>query len=318
MEQKPHRYIFLVILTLAISLFPANTSVRAQPQSVNAYDLINAVNNLRASRGLPAYSVNSILMGIAQSHSEYQAAIGSWTHYGLGGSDERDRALAAGYPVGAIDENVWMGQNLTAEQVVSNWSGDAPHLNNMISSVYIEAGAGLACSGNYCFFTLDVAQPSGAPVSYAPAAGATNIPGGAAVATIAVVFPSTLEPDGSLKHTVREGEVLYTISVAYKVSVDEIKKLNKLSSDIIYPGDVLVIRLASGTLTPTVAASFTPAPTYTPFVFWTVTSSPSPAPTPVPSAPVREGSGAMVVAIIIVAALVLSGVLTAAGMRKRS
>ena len=189
----------------------------------------------------------------------------------------------------------------------------------MTSTNLTEVGAGVSCSGDYCYFTLDAAQPSGAPISYTPAPGTTaNAPGGAAVATIAVVFPSTPEPDGSIKHTVREGEVLYTISVAYKVSVNEIKKLNKLSSDMIYPGDVLIIRKGSGTLTPTVAPSFTPAPTYTPFVFWTVTSSPAPAPTSLPSAPVTGSGGAVVVGIIIVAALILAAVLTAAGARKRS
>ena len=105
---------------------PARTSVQARPQTVSAYDLINAVNALRASRGLPAYSINSTLMSVAQAHSDYQAAIGTVTHYGPGGTRPFQRALAAGYPVagdlslgGFYSENIQGGPGLTAQSAVN-------------------------------------------------------------------------------------------------------------------------------------------------------------------------------------------------------
>jgi pimeloyl-ACP methyl ester carboxylesterase len=42
-------------------------------------------------------------------------------------------------------------------------------------------------------------------------------------------------------HTVKNGESLYKISNIYGVSVDQIKRMNNLSSDIIYPNQILTI-----------------------------------------------------------------------------
>ncbi len=44
-----------------------------------------------------------------------------------------------------------------------------------------------------------------------------------------------------IKHKVRSGQSLYTISKKYKVSVDKIKKANHLKSNLIKPGKVLII-----------------------------------------------------------------------------
>jgi hypothetical protein len=44
-----------------------------------------------------------------------------------------------------------------------------------------------------------------------------------------------------IRHKVKQGQSLYSISRKYKVSVDKIKKANKLKSNLIKPGKVLVI-----------------------------------------------------------------------------
>lgn len=44
-----------------------------------------------------------------------------------------------------------------------------------------------------------------------------------------------------IKHKVKSGQSLYSISRKYKVSVDKIKKANKLKSNLIKPGKILVI-----------------------------------------------------------------------------
>lgn len=44
-----------------------------------------------------------------------------------------------------------------------------------------------------------------------------------------------------IKHKVKSGQSLYTISKKYKVSVEKIKKANKLKSNLIKPGKVLII-----------------------------------------------------------------------------
>src|SRR5512136_1524908 len=60
-------------------------------------ELIDAVNAFRASRGLPPYTPNSILMGIAQQQAEYILALGSITHISANGLSPSQRALQAGY-----------------------------------------------------------------------------------------------------------------------------------------------------------------------------------------------------------------------------
>ncbi|NLU41384.1 MAG: LysM peptidoglycan-binding domain-containing protein [Firmicutes bacterium] len=50
----------------------------------------------------------------------------------------------------------------------------------------------------------------------------------------------------SQMHTVRQGDTLYKISQAYGVSVSSIKQVNGLTSDVIYPGQTLVIPTSGG------------------------------------------------------------------------
>ncbi len=79
----------LVTLLLLGSLasLPARSSAAPLPAKPDsASELLQLVNGLRAANGLPAYKANSALMAAAQSHSEYQAATGTTSHTGKGGS----------------------------------------------------------------------------------------------------------------------------------------------------------------------------------------------------------------------------------------
>jgi len=101
---------------------------------------------------------------------------------------------------------------------------------------------------------------------------------------------STPAPDGSISHTVQEGEFPITIAEAYGITLDELRALNGLTAEsIIQPGQVLVIRqatspqpaLTSGTIqvpTATLRPSLTPLPTLTPFITATPTVTPTPGP----------------------------------------
>ena len=95
----------LLVLFLLMVQFPVDPSVEAQSVPFNAYDLIGAVNALRAQFGLPDFNIDGSLMASAQGHSDYQAAIQSMTHYGPGGNTANERALAAGYG-GRVSENI--------------------------------------------------------------------------------------------------------------------------------------------------------------------------------------------------------------------
>lgn len=266
----------LILLCLSFSLVLAvflGNSTPSSAQAGDAYSLIDAVNNLRAANGLPAYQVNSILMAIAQGHSDYQAAIGQVTHTGAGGTRPRDRAAAAGYGGGAnffMSENIAGGTDLSVDKVISWWLGDAPHTTTMLGANYKDIGAGVSVSNGFVYYTLDVASGSGSG-NYIPAT--TSTPGGPTSIPIYLVLTSTPKPDGSVIHVVQSGQTLIGIAQAYGLTVTEIKALNNLSSDAIYVGDKLIIHPASASgptgtpsvpTTPTRAATSTRRPTRTP------------------------------------------------------
>ncbi|MDP2975613.1 MAG: CAP domain-containing protein, partial [Anaerolineales bacterium] len=234
------------LLLLATGLAPFSTQAKSsapQPARVSsAYDLIEAVNNLRASYDLPPYQVNPILMSIAQAHAEYMAATGSVTHYSADGSRPSQRALAAGYPAsGWFSENIIAGLNLSAQAAVDAWMSDAPHQNTMLSSIYREVGAGVATAGDKVYYTLDAGLATGSPpAAYTP--GATGLPKIPVVST-GTLIPNTPNADGSIIHVVRKGDTIYGIAFAYGIPVEELLRLNGLTLDtVLYVGKQLIIR----------------------------------------------------------------------------
>lgn len=258
---------FLSIIWIVLLLFSqTGTQVKAAP-SFNAYDLIDGVNQLRAQYGLAPYQVNSILMGTAQGQSDWQASIGDVTHDGPGGSRPRDRAIAAGYGGGGtvfISENIAGGIGLTVAKVISWWQGDELHLNTMLGPNYKDAGAGIANSGGFVYITLDVGYYIGG--SGNPPAP-TLFPGTPApyINPVQTVTPAA---DGSIIIVVQSGQALWSIAIAYGVTTAYIKELNGLTSDDIYVGQKLIIRLAftptpTGRVTPVVITN-TPRPTQKP------------------------------------------------------
>ncbi|HET9905732.1 MAG TPA: CAP domain-containing protein [Anaerolineales bacterium] len=270
----------LIRLSIVVSLtilsgLPTTTPMLAQSAyqplaAVTPFDLINAVNQLRISYGLPPYSVNSILMETAQAQAEFMASTGDVTHSGPEGIGLTQRLLAAGYPLagdisagGFRAENISSGnEDRTAQSVVEGWSGDALHLNTMISPNLSEIGAGVAVANGRVYFVIDCALPT----SSALPAAVTSIPGTDAstdvseVPTSAIVL-STPNSNGDVIHEVKPGESLWQLAIAYDVRIDEIKRDNNLLDDNIYPGNTLVIKRAVILTTPSqVATASSPVP----------------------------------------------------------
>ena len=271
---------FLVIETLLILIFSSTgelISLLQSQQSLNQFssslDLINAVNSLRISNGLPAYQINQTLMFIAQNHSDYQASIGTTTHYGPDGSRPFQRALSAGYSVagdlslgGYFSENIVAGRNISAGDAVNRWQLDAPHLNTMLSSTLQDIGAGVTVIGDTIYYTIDVGlSTSGKPVTtqeigtlptYQPYAGK-------------IILTSTPGVDGSIFHIVDFGDTIWSISQVYNISENELIQMNSLTGSFIFVGDKFLIHPP---FTPTPTA---PASTSTQIA----TRTPSPTPT---------------------------------------
>lgn len=322
------RFKYLVATTILVSLVVLSIPSVSKAESAAApdfsdtpYDLINAVNALRASNGLPAYSINSILMYAAQNHADFMAVTGNVTHTGAGGSSVTDRLLAAGYPLagdislgGFRSENIISGsEDMSAQSAVDAWTGDAPHLNTMLSPNLTEIGAGVAVADGRVYYVIDCARPttSGAPQAVTPAVGGGSaVPGAGAV--IYPVVVSTPNVDGNVVHEVRSGQSLWQIAIDYGVKIDDIKRLNNLVDNNIYPGDKLLIKkevappTASPTESPTLEAI---TPTNAPIATATLvqpTETILPSPVVSSSAPIQNKS-IMSIAIGIIALALLGG-----------
>jgi uncharacterized protein YkwD len=321
----------LIPLLLATTcLAPLHAQARAglprPAQASSASDLIQAVNDLRAGYGLSAYIPNAILMAVAQAHSEYQASIGTVTHYSADGSRPFQRALAAGYAVagdlslgGWFSENIMAGNNLSAQGAVNAWMGDAPHQNTMLSTTLREVGAGVAVVGSYVYYTLDAGlSTGGAPAAYTPSTPASPAVPAAGKGT---VIPSTPNADGAVIHIVQPGDSLIVIAMAYDTPLSDLLTLNGLQlNSVIRTGQQIVIRPAF-TPTPTLPTSTPtrrPTPTLWPTSTPTLTPTGTPVftPTPAPRAGIPASAGLITAGAIILLALAAAGAAAWIGARR--
>lgn len=339
-----HRSNLLVIALVCLSLValsfpsPARADTLSAPRNADtAYDLINGVNALRAAYGLAPYSINSILMYTAQAQADFMAATGNVTHSGPGGIGVTDRLLAAGYPLagdlslgGFRSENITSGgENMSAQAAVDQWTGDAPHLNTMISPNLTEIGAGVAVVNGRVYYVIDCARPTNADalptqVMITPVGGGSPVP--ATDVPIQAVVVSTPNSDGNVIHEVKYGQTLWQIAITYETKIDEIKRLNNLTGNDIYPGEKLLVKMGipqptsfpSETATPEPKVTSTSTtvfifPTATPPPIMTVTSTSIPVVTSS-----ENGSMTMGIVIGIVAlALLGGGVITWMGSSKK-
>ncbi len=301
--------IFLSISSAGIKTAHADApSANSQSQ---ADTVINLINQMRVANGLNALTPTPILMQVAQTHSEYQAATGTITHYSADGLRPFQRALAAGYWIagdlsqnGFYSENIIGGPGLTPERAVQAWMGDEPHLNTMMSANYQEIGAGVASDGESTYYTVDTAKPSNVPVAYTPEA---LVESGSASGYIIPVKAATPWVDGSIYHDVQSGQSLWAVSEAYGVDVDEIRRLNaRQGSDNIYIGESLLIRPAF-TVTPLLPTETSEPVTATP---WSAARTETPAAEGTPAAleEERDFSFWVVLPVVVVSLVVFIGI----------
>lgn len=310
----------LVIFNLVLlSLPPAPAlaeSARQSGDEITGYDLVNEVNALRAAFGLPLYGMNSILMFTAQNQADFMASAGQVTHTGPGGIKLTPRLLAAGYPLagdlslgGFRAENITtIAEGMTAQSAVDGWMGDALHQNTMLSADLTEIGAGVAVANGRVYLVIDAARPVDAP--NVPPVGTTVVESGPGVPTrealVSAISLSTPNTKGEVIHEVRQGQTLWRLAISYGVKIDEIKQLNGLMDNLIYPGDSLIIKIEP-TQTP-VATTMTAISTSTFVQTPTSVSLSVQSAIPTPVADTTPGdSNAMNWAIGIIALAILGG-----------
>lgn len=252
----------ILLLLAAVCMQP---HIAAQAQSASPYDLVNAVNELRALHGLQPYTIDPGLMAYAQEHSEYQARTQTSTHIHSDGQNPLSRGL---------EENVASGtaEIFTVAVAVYEVWADWGHRHILTGYVDGEIGAGVAYSDDgFVYYTVNIR------------------PGEELAATVApFVALQTAAPaaDGSITHLVGYGQTLWSIALSYGVTVDEIRRLNGIPADsvVIQTGQKLLIRTAGVAPAqqgqPT--APSTPPPTASPTQ---ITAAASTANTPAPASP---------------------------------
>ncbi len=233
-----------------------------------ASELINAVNSLRLSHGLPALQIHPILMQTAQSQANaLLASAGAVGHNRPGGMTFTEQLIQLGYPLagdlslgGYRSENFVFGANLTIEAAIQLWLGDGSHTGTMLSPNYLDIGAGVAVgSDDAVYYVIDCARPTS---SGQPQSGAATLAGtedGQSQLPNQYIVPvsrSTARPDGVVLHEVRYGQSLWSIAIAYGTTIRNLRALNDLSDTTIYEGQTLVVqRGATQPVAPSPAAA---------------------------------------------------------------
>ena len=220
----------------------------AAAQADRAYQIIDLVNQLRASLGLPPYQVDPALMAAAQAQANWMATTGVFSHTGEGGSRPQDRAAAAGYR-GYVSENIVGGTNLSPQQGVIWWQNSPIHYQTMTATHHIHAGAGFATHGDQNLYVLVVGHPSDyAPPPSAPRPAQEQPPAPVVVTPVQVSQP---REDGSIVHVVQQGQTAWDIAAVYDVDLETLLALNNLGPEpIILPGEEILVR-PSRNATPT-------------------------------------------------------------------
>lgn len=118
------------------------------------------INQERASAGLPALTINTILTNAAQAHAADMACSGRISHTGSDGSSAYARILALGYSPSYSEEIIYGGGGPQA--AMTWWMNDQIHRNAILNPKSTEMGVGYAylASGSYGdYFVVELGSP---------------------------------------------------------------------------------------------------------------------------------------------------------------
>ena len=260
MKKDKRTLILLLWLVITLVFSPFHTAqVKAEenpaPHSqVAAYELISAMNVLRMGNGLPALIENATINAVAQATAQIMADQQLSWHIG----DVAGRLSAAGYGAGAkvyATENFAYASGGTIDQIMLMWA-DYDHMRPATEPNYCHVGAGVATdSRGFTYYILQAAYISGAACDSTPPTGG-GVPGQppAGYGIVTPVEKVDLNEDGNYVHEVKTGQSLWSIAVAYGVTIKEILAWNNLPANyVLWPGDKLTIKGpdSRGLLTPT-------------------------------------------------------------------
>jgi LysM repeat protein len=224
--------LLLIWLLISPGLQPG---VLAQSGEVTRNDLIQAMNQLRVSRGLPPLIEHPIVNSVAQATAEIMAANYMSWHIG----DVRGRIQAAGYGGGDkvwATENFAVGYNHGIDEIMQAWA-DPDHMRPAVNPAYCHVGAGVAeAADGRVYYILQAAYTSGKSCGeYIPPSGGDPGSGSNPAPPVSqVIIPVKIsEPDenGRIYHTVRSGQSFWAIAIAYQITINDLEVWNNLSRE---------------------------------------------------------------------------------------
>jgi LysM repeat protein len=226
---------WLVILTVALGTFHRPQTARADqthpisPAQASAFDLIIAMNTLRAAYGLPALIEDPIVDAVAQSTAATMAANSMSWHIG----DVRGRLASSGYGNGGT---VWATENFAMssagmgiDQIMAVWA-DPDHMRPAVEPAYCNIGAGVASANGKTYYVLQAAYVSGqecGSTSSSTGTGTSTSGGVSIVPQIIVpVKIATPDADGKTFHVVQAGQSFWSIAIAYQITIQDLETWN--------------------------------------------------------------------------------------------
>jgi uncharacterized protein YkwD len=110
-------------------------------------ELLAAINELRASKGLHALRISPVLSHTALGHSQSMAEHGFFDHAGFDGSPFWTRIKQKYRPLPGsrwrVGENmVWASPQLSAAQAITLWLNSPSHRRNLLAPGWREVGLG--------------------------------------------------------------------------------------------------------------------------------------------------------------------------------
>ncbi len=244
-------------------------------------EIIEAINNLRILNGLDPLAVHPVLMDVAaQQANALAASEGAVGHQRPCGMTLGQELLQRGFALwGDLSQDGYRSENWAAaaspEQVVAFWLSDDLHANTMLSPDRSHIGAAVAVSDQIYIVLETALQTNSGKMQSTAYDILTGIPATQAacigISTQDVeyvdlsqysipVAMSTARPDGDVIHEVKYGQTLWSIAIQYSTTIEQIKRLNNLTSNTIVPGWTLLIQKGATQPAPPTAMMPTFAP----------------------------------------------------------
>ncbi|MEM9463959.1 MAG: CAP domain-containing protein [Actinomycetota bacterium] len=173
--------LFVMVVALLGPITTRDTGTAAATSSDEAA-FFEALNEVRAGAGLPAFTLNTQLSDLSRGHAQVMADAGEIFHAS---------PISAGYngPWSKIGENVGVGANVSV--LVDAFVASPGHYANIVDPSFTEVGIGVVWRENALYTTHRFLEVPGAPVTTAPPVPTTSAQ---PVPTTTVPAPTTTAP----------------------------------------------------------------------------------------------------------------------------